>query len=265
MDHDVGRSEEPRSVEWGPAPALPPSVNDRSMHFVARWQDGNDLVAVVGFDGHFIWLNDACAEWMGWSQATMRSVDWWEFVHPDHQDNLVIMAEALMNRGEFMAVPVLALRADGRYEWLIFDYLGDTDTERMFGVASPSTPDGEQTEQIIVGEWVQSGSTSEFTADPGAAELLGLPPCTPVPTGDLLDRVASRDRTRLRRALQVDLARAESIGETVHIVDHEQGAEKLVRLAGGPIRTPDRGRRLCHGLVRQARRNDGATWLPKTR
>ena len=81
MDLDVGRSDA-GSLDWGPAPVLSPSVNHRSMHFVERWQDGNDLMAVVGFDGHFIWLNSASADWMGWSQATMRCVDWWEFSTP---------------------------------------------------------------------------------------------------------------------------------------------------------------------------------------
>jgi hypothetical protein len=258
MDLDVGRSDA-GNLEWGPAPVLPPSVNHRSMRFVKRWQDGNDLMAVVGFDGHFIWQNSMCADWMGWSQASMRCVDWWEFVHPDHQDSLVIIAEALMNNGEFTGVPVLALRADGRYDWLMFDYVGDPGSERMFGVARPTDAVGQQNEQIAVGEWCLA---SKFTADRRAAGLLGLPPDTPVSLNDLLERVAARDRTRLRRALQVDLARAESIGETVHIADHEQGPERLVRVAGGPRRTPDPGPPRFHGLVRQARRIDGTTSTP---
>ena len=258
MDLDVGRSDA-GNLDWGPAPVLSPSVNHRSMRFVERWQDGNDLMAVVGFDGHFIWQNSMCAGWMGWSQATMRCVDWWEFVHPDHQDSLVTIAEALMNNGEFAGVPVLALRADGRYDWLMFDYIGDRGSERMFGVARPTNPDRQQTEQIAVGEWCLA---SGFTADHRAAGLLGLPPGTPVSLNDVLERVAARDRTQLRRALQVDLARAEAIGETVHIADHEHGLERLVRVAGGPTRTPDSGPPRSHGLVRQARRNDGTTSIP---
>ncbi|GAA3062925.1 hypothetical protein GCM10010464_29040 [Pseudonocardia yunnanensis] len=123
------------------------------MRFVERWHDGIDLMAVVGFDGHFIWLNSASADWIGWSQATMRCVDWWEFCHPEHQDSLVTIAEALMNSGEFTGVPVPAPRADGRYGWLMFDCIGDPGSERMFGVARPTTPDRQQSEQIAVGEW----------------------------------------------------------------------------------------------------------------
>ena len=229
------------------------------MRFVERWQDGIDLTAVVGFDGHFIWLNSASADWIGWSQATMRCVDWWEFCHPEHQDSLVTVAEALMNNGEFTGVPVLALRADGRYGSLIFDCIGDPGSERTFGVARPTIPDRQQSEQIAVGEWCLA---SGFTADHRTAGLLGLPADTPVSLNDLLERVVPRDRTRLRRALQVDIARAESIGETVHIADHEHGLERLVRVTGGPTRTSDAGPPRSHGLVRHARRNGARLRYP---
>jgi PAS domain S-box-containing protein len=237
---------------WGPTPPPPEPRTCSHESFAARWRHGAQPAATVGFEGYFRWMNDAQSRWWGWSRPTLQAVDWWEFLHPDDQDDMVAAIEAIMNRSRFVDVPFRALAADGRYRWLLLDLQADPDTEEIFGMVR-EPPSSTVSAPVAVGEWELCPSTSELVVTGAAAEVVGLPGGTPLPLDDLLARLAGPDRPRLRRALEIDGTCGTSMAETVHLGGDGSDAGGPIRLAAGrPITAGDGTAPRWRGIIRQA-------------
>jgi PAS domain S-box-containing protein len=237
---------------WGPTPPPPAVVRRPHEAFVANWRAGARPAATMGFDGYFEWMNEPMRRWWGWSSETLTGVDWWEFVHPEHQDDMVAVVEAVMNHEQFVDVPCRALRADGRYGWLLLDLVADPGTERMFGMVREQAG-AAQADPVRVGEWSLSPTTAELTLTPAAARIVGLPAGTGLDLNDLLARLERRDRYRLRAELVAGWADRESVARDLRLDDDGPGPGTPVRfVAGRPGRVQPGGRvPSWHGFLRQ--------------
>lgn len=63
------------------------------------WERG-PLLGRCGFEGYFEATSPTYGKVFGWSVAELRSVPWWDFVHPDERDGLVEGVE-LMHLGSW--------------------------------------------------------------------------------------------------------------------------------------------------------------------
>jgi PAS domain S-box-containing protein len=250
MDRTGGPAEP--GPDRGAPPALPAALRGPVEQFAADWGAGERPAASMAFEGYFDWMNEHMRRWWGWSDETLRGVDWWEFVHPEHQEHMVAVVEAVMNRQRFAAVPFRALRADGHYRWLLLDLVAEPEVEQVFGMVREG-PAATSADRVPVGEWGLSPTTAELTLSPAAARIVGLPAGTGLDLGDLAARLDRRDHRRLAAELAAGWAGGESLALDVRLDADGAGPGTAIRfVAARPDRVPVDGRPpTWHGFIRQ--------------
>jgi PAS domain S-box-containing protein len=82
------------------------------------WRNSRDLLAVMGFDGYLKAINPAWEATLGFDEATLLALPFWEQVHPDDHAAVGALVERLRN-GEAIARFEDRLRhADGSWRWI---------------------------------------------------------------------------------------------------------------------------------------------------
>ncbi|WP_457092578.1 PAS domain-containing protein [Microvirga sp. P5_D2] len=82
------------------------------------WRNSRDLLAVMGFDGYLKAINPAWEATLGFDEATLLAMPFWEQVHPDDHAAVGALVERL-RRGEAVARFEDRLRhADGSWRWI---------------------------------------------------------------------------------------------------------------------------------------------------
>ena len=66
---------------------------------IRMWELSLLLLGVGDHDGSYRHLNQAYQQVLGWSAAELKSVPWWEFLHPDERDELIEIAQQLIPVG----------------------------------------------------------------------------------------------------------------------------------------------------------------------
>jgi PAS domain S-box-containing protein len=82
------------------------------------WRNSRDLLAVMGFDGYLKAINPAWEATLGFDEATLLALPFWEQVHPDDHAAVGALVERL-RKGETVARFEDRLRhADGSWRWI---------------------------------------------------------------------------------------------------------------------------------------------------
>jgi PAS domain S-box-containing protein len=82
------------------------------------WRNSRDLLAVMGFDGYLKAINPAWEATLGFDEATLLALPFWEQVHPDDHAAIGALVERL-RRGEAISRFEDRLRhADGSWRWI---------------------------------------------------------------------------------------------------------------------------------------------------
>jgi PAS domain S-box-containing protein len=62
------------------------------------WDAPGTIFGVLNFDGYVVAVSDGFRRFLGWSPAELMSVPYWEFVHADDQQLVVVSLERLMRQ-----------------------------------------------------------------------------------------------------------------------------------------------------------------------
>jgi PAS domain S-box-containing protein len=98
------------------------------------------LLGVGDYDGNYRHLNQAYQQVLGWSAAELKSVPWWEFLHPDERDELTETAQQLMEHGQVrFGDTVRMLCRNGRYKWVRWNTAIDPERGLFYSAPKSAT------------------------------------------------------------------------------------------------------------------------------
>lgn len=93
-------------------------VSEATAELDRVWRNSRDLLAVMGFDGYLKAINPAWEATLGFDEATLLALPFWEQVHPDDHAAVGALVERL-RKGEAIARFEDRLRhADGSWRWI---------------------------------------------------------------------------------------------------------------------------------------------------
>jgi len=98
-----------------------------------------DLLCIAGFDGYFKQVNSRWENILGYSEAEILAKPWFEFIHPDDQNQTAIQGSIL---GDGTAVQEFENRyicKDGSVRWLLWQCVSLPDQALIFGSARDIT------------------------------------------------------------------------------------------------------------------------------
>jgi len=98
-----------------------------------------DLLCVAGFDGYFKRINPAWTRLLGWTEQSLTSKPFVEFVHPDDRASTERELQTLNSGVETLSFENRYLCADGSYRWLMWNSTPYTDRQLIYAVAHDIT------------------------------------------------------------------------------------------------------------------------------
>jgi diguanylate cyclase (GGDEF)-like protein/PAS domain S-box-containing protein len=155
-----------------------------------RWfQMSRDLLCEVTFDGHFIHLNDAWHDTLGWSREELMSKSYLEFIHPADVE-ATISASTQGMTSELVSFENRYRAKDGSWRWLLWSTRPDHD---HIHAAGKDITERKQLEQLRARQLEHSEATARTD------------PLTSLPNRRAWDEELRREAARARR-LGVPLA-----------------------------------------------------------
>ncbi len=176
---------------------------------LASREDGTEMWTVWGFDSYFRAANQRLLGLLGWTEAELSSVSYWDFVHPDDQHPLVEALDRMMaTAGQLASYEMRVLGRDGGWRRMQWDVVADRGTELMFGVGAQSVV-GESADGVAgapVGTWVRQGRAGTFTWSDELYAMFGIPVGTPLTDGLIRSRIHPQDYPLVEQVWRARLA-----------------------------------------------------------
>jgi PAS domain S-box-containing protein len=154
--------------------------------------------------------NPAFHELMGWSPDEIRSVPYWEFVHPEDRSDAAKARRGLLDDGVMHGHELRLLRRDGVYRWTRWDGVRVEDDQLMYLVGmdiSDHRPPEPQRETVATWRWDLASNMIKGSA--AFHELFGLPADTPLAIEHVLESVHADDRPLVKDAMRWALSSGE--------------------------------------------------------
>jgi PAS domain S-box-containing protein len=178
-------------------------------------KDAAELYIVCGFDSYFRAANQQLLQLLGWTEAELSSVSYWDFVHPDDQHPLVEALDQIMATANRLGgYEIRVLSRDGGWRRLQWDIVADRRTELMFGVGAEIIV-GESADGMArapVGTWVRQGRAGTSTWSDELYAMYGIPVGTPLTDGLIRSRIHPRDYPLVEQVWRARLADSEAHG-----------------------------------------------------
>jgi PAS domain S-box-containing protein len=144
------------------------------------WQLSLVMMGVGDYDGNYRYLNRAYRDVLGWSEEELKSVPWWEFLHPDERDQLADFAQQLMEHGRIrFGDNIRMLCRDGHYKWIQWNTASDPEAQLYYSVGVDMSDTYYCDERTAVGTWQWHVATQTLTLSSELCELLALPNSSP--------------------------------------------------------------------------------------
>ena len=167
------------------------------------WQAAPAMMGAGSFEGYLLVTNPAFSRLLGWSPDEIRSVPYWEIVHPDDRSATVEARKSLLDDGALEGHEVRLLCRDGSYRWTRWNGATVTSDQLMYLVGidiSDRHPPEPHRELVATWRWDLASDTINGSA--AFHELFGLPADTPITAERVLAAVHADDRPLVEDAMQ---------------------------------------------------------------
>lgn len=147
-----------------------------------------DLLFIGNPTGHFLTVNPACTEVMGWSKEEWLIKNFLEFVHPDDKELSQQKIEELtgLNNSTFITLENRFQCKDGSYKWLSWRTAYDSHKKLVYAIARDITAEKVGEQQLRDMAQLQS-----IIVDVSADFLTSTPENVDVKIKTLIERVAT--------------------------------------------------------------------------
>jgi PAS domain S-box-containing protein len=213
------------------------------------WELPLVLMAVGDYDGNFVHLNQAYRNTLGWSWEELRSVPWWEFLHPDERDDLTLAAQRLMHDGSVrLGDTIRMICRDGTYSRIRWNTAADRERGLFYGIGFPIHSSIKPAGRITVGSWTWDVATQTVTCSPELAELIAPRTGRAWTSAAFLDLLHPRDQSRVKLQAIDSLLTGERFSEDVRIQPSD-GTVRCIHAAGRAGRDADGHVSRLHGIA----------------
>jgi PAS domain S-box-containing protein len=184
------------------------------------WERSSALLGVWDHWGYLQDANPAYREAFGWSVDELRSVPFWEFIHPDDQHPVVESRQRLMtDSGADFDTDVRMLYRDGTYRWTHWKTYAVPDEHLLCAIgAALAAPQHQPNPKVCAGVWDWDIPADTITSSPELAGFIGQSGARPVTCRTLLKRVHVADRHRVHREVRASLTNGEPLTADFRIV-----------------------------------------------
>lgn len=213
------------------------------------WQAAPTMMGAGSYEGYMLVTNPAFSELMGWSADEIRSVPYWEFVHPEDRSAAARARQGLLDDGVMHGHEVRLLRRDGTYRWTRWDGVTVASDELMYLVGmdiSDDRPPVPQRETVATWRWDLNSNMINGSA--AFHELFGLPADTPLASEFVLESVHADDRLRVKDAMRSALHHGEQYAADYRVAGATVagGTPRWVHVSGRVVTfAGDRPRRIA--------------------
>src|SRR5690348_2328645 len=167
------------------------------------WQAVPSMMGAGSFEGYLLVTNPSFGRVLGWRPDELRSVPYWEFVHPKDRPDADRARRCLLDDGTMHGYEVRLLCRDGSYRWTRWDGVTVTADRLMYLVGmdvSDRHPPEPHREVVATWRWDLASDTVRGSA--AFDELFGLPADTPFTSGHVLAAVHADDRSVIEGAMK---------------------------------------------------------------
>jgi PAS domain S-box-containing protein len=174
------------------------------------WHVAPSMMGAGSYEGYLLVINPAFRELMGWSADEIRSVPYWELVHPDDRPGAAEARQCLVDDGAMHGHELRLLRRDGTYRWTRWDGVRVEDDQLLYLVGmdiSDRRPPEPQRETVATWRWDLASDMINGSA--AFHELFGLPADTPLASEHVLECVHAEDRLLVKDAMRLALNNGE--------------------------------------------------------
>jgi PAS domain S-box-containing protein len=190
---------------------------------IRMWELPLLLLGVGDYDGNYRHLNQAYQQVLGWSAAELKSVPWWEFLHPDERDELTEIAQQLMEHGQVrFEDTVRMLCRNGRYKWVRWNTAIDPERGLFYSAGIDMSDTQECDDWVRVGTWEWHVATDTLTCSLELIDLINLSARPTITGREFLQRVHPEDRVRVELRAGDSRMTGESFAEDFRVIrfDH---------------------------------------------
>ena len=121
-------------------------VIERSRERGLNWQVSPDLLGVVNHDGYFELSNPAWQQVLGWSEAEIAAMPFFEFVHPDDFASTQAAFKDLINSKPVLGFENRYRHKDGGYRWL--SWVAAPEGQSIYATGRHITAEKQQAEAL---------------------------------------------------------------------------------------------------------------------
>jgi PAS domain S-box-containing protein len=167
------------------------------------WHAAPAMMGAGSFEGYLLVTNPAFGRLLGWSPDEIRTVPYWELVHPKDRSDTVQAQRFLLDDGALEGHEVRLLCRDGSYRWTRWNGVTVTTDRLMYLVGvdiSDRRPPEPHRELVATWRWDLASDTVNGSA--AFHELFGLPADTPLTSESVLAAVHADDRPTVEGAMQ---------------------------------------------------------------
>ncbi|MDP2694213.1 MAG: PAS domain S-box protein [Gallionella sp.] len=178
-----------------------------------------DLVCVASIDGHFLKINPAWQETLGYTMQEILSKPFLDFVHPDDLDATIKEVERQLNGEATMQFANRYLCKDGSYKWLEWRATPAVDGKLLFASARDVTERRQAEERIhfseallrqtqslaTIGSWRFYVPRNELIWSDETYRIFGISTGTPLSYEIFIGHVHPDDRVMVDSAWQAAL------------------------------------------------------------
>jgi rsbT co-antagonist protein RsbR len=208
---------------------LPPGASEHE-----SWERSSALLGVWDHWGYLQDANPAYREAFGWSADELRSVPFWEFIHPDEQHPVVENRQRLMtDSGADFDTDVRMLYRDGAYRWIRWKTYAVPDEHLLCAIGATLTaaPQHQPKPRVCVGVWDWHIPADTVTCSPELVDFIGQSGARTVTCRAFLKQVHVADRHRVHREVRASLTSGEPLMADFRIV-RPDGVVQWLYVAG---------------------------------
>jgi PAS domain S-box-containing protein len=210
------------------------------------WQSAPSMMGAGSFEGYLLVTNPSFSRLLGWRPDELRSVPYWEFVHPKDRPDADHARRCLLADGTLGGYEVRLLCRNGQYRWTRWDGVTIVDDQLMYLVGMDvSDRHAPEPHREVVATW--RWDLASDTVDGSAAfhELFGLPCDTPLTSERALAAVYADDRHLIEDAMRKALDSGEQYAADYR-VPRDGRAPRWVHASGRVVTyAGDRPRRMA--------------------
>jgi PAS domain S-box-containing protein len=206
------------------------------------------LMGIGDYDGNYRHVSSGYRDVLGWSLDELKSVAWWEFLHPDERDRLADTAQQLMDHAQPGFETIRMLCRDGHYKWIRWYNAVDADRQLFYSVGIDLSDTRPCHDRTAVGTWQWHLPAQTLTLSPELHELLALPTSPTITSEDFLHQIHPDDRARVELRARNSQLTGEPFTEDLRIIG-AAGTITWLHVAGRAAHDPAGAVKHLHGIA----------------